>query len=72
MTETTALGAAYLAGLAAGVFDGRASLALQWKADRRFEPRMSRDEAQARRERWTRAVERARGWEPQHEPGGDD
>jgi len=72
VTETTALGAAYLAGLAVGVFNGRASLALQWKADRRFEPRMSRDEAQARRRRWTRAVERGKGWELEHEPGGDD
>jgi len=72
VTETTALGAAHLAGLAAGVFNGRASLALQWKADRRFEPRMSREEAHTRRALWTRAVERAKGWEPQHEPRGDD
>jgi len=63
VTETTALGAAYLAGLAAGVYKGRGELAAQWKADRRFEPRMGRDEAQARRAQWSRAVERARHWE---------
>lgn len=63
VTETTALGAAYLAGLAAGVYRGRAELAAQWKAGRRFEPRMGREEALARREQWSRAVERAKGWE---------
>ncbi|MEO9365397.1 MAG: FGGY-family carbohydrate kinase, partial [Nitrososphaera sp.] len=63
VTETTALGAAYMAGLAAGVYKGRGELAAQWKADRRFEPSMGRDEAQARRAQWSRAVERARHWE---------
>jgi glycerol kinase len=63
VTETTALGAAYLAGLAAGVYKGREELAAQWKAERRFEPRMGRDEAQARRAQWSRAVDRARHWE---------
>ncbi len=63
VTETTALGAAYLAGLAAGVYRGREELAARWRAERRFEPRMGRDEAQARRAQWTRAVERAMGWE---------
>ncbi len=63
VTETTALGAACLAGLAAGVYRGREELAARWRAERRFEPRMGRDEAQARRAQWTRAVERAKGWE---------
>ncbi|MEJ5367131.1 MAG: glycerol kinase GlpK [Bryobacteraceae bacterium] len=63
VTETTALGAAYLAGLAAGLYRGRAELAARWKAERRFEPRMGRDEAMERRARWARAVERAKGWE---------
>ncbi len=52
VTETTALGAAYLAGLAAGVWATREQLRLQWKAERRFEPQMSRDEALARRRQW--------------------
>jgi len=63
VTETTALGAAWLAGLAAGVYAGREALAARWKENRRFEPRMSRGEAGARRAQWSRAVERARGWE---------
>jgi len=60
--ETTALGAAYLAGLAVGLWSSRAELAAHWRIDRRFEPRMSRDEAAARLARWRAAVERARGW----------
>ncbi|MGC8759974.1 MAG: glycerol kinase GlpK [Bryobacteraceae bacterium] len=63
VTETTALGAAWLAGLAVGALGTRQQLAQHWKAGARFEPRMSRDEAQARRRQWARAVERARGWE---------
>lgn len=62
VTETTALGAAYLAGLAARVFKDPAEIARQRKVDRVFEPRMSRDQATALRARWTRAVERSREW----------
>jgi glycerol kinase len=62
ITETTALGAAYLAGLATGVWKGRDAIAGHWKVDRRFEPRMSADEAAAIRARWTDAVSRSRGW----------
>ena len=60
--ETTALGAAYLAGLAAGVWRGTEEIASQWHRERVFEPRMSRDEAAARLAGWVRAVERAKGW----------
>jgi glycerol kinase len=62
VTETTALGAAYLAGLAVGVWPGRAAIAGQWAVDRRFEPQIGADEAAARRAVWRRAVERAKGW----------
>jgi glycerol kinase len=62
-TETTALGAAYLAGLATGVWSSGAEIAAQWQASRAFAPRMSRDEAAGRLARWRRAVERAKGWE---------
>jgi glycerol kinase len=62
VTETTALGAAYLAGLAVGVWKGRDEIAGHWKVDRRFEPKMSADEAAAVRSRWNDAIERARGW----------
>ncbi|WP_341709573.1 glycerol kinase GlpK [Limnobacter sp.] len=62
VTETTALGAAYLAGLAAGVFDTEESLLANWQVDARFEPKMSIDERGALLDRWHRAVERSKGW----------
>ena len=62
VTETTALGAAYLAGLGTGFWSSPAEVAANWRVDRRFEPRMSRDEAGARLARWGQAVERSRGW----------
>ena len=60
--ETTALGAAYLAGLATGVWASREEIAKQWKVAKRFEPKMKREEAGRRMEEWKRALERARGW----------
>jgi glycerol kinase len=60
--ETTALGAAYLAGLATGVWRDESVIAKQWKAERRFEPRLSRGEAERRMGEWRRAVERSRRW----------
>lgn len=60
-TETTALGAAFLAGLGAGCWS-EGDLAGLWKADREFEPKMSRDEADSLQARWREAVERSRGW----------
>jgi glycerol kinase len=62
ITETTALGAAYLAGLATGFWRDEAQIASQWARERVFEPAMARDEAQARLAEWKRAVQRARGW----------
>lgn len=63
VTETTALGAAYLAGLAVGVWQSRDAIAAQWRQERAFDPEMSRDEAAERFGAWSRAVERAKGWE---------
>ena len=60
--ETTALGAAFLAGLASGVWSSTDELAEVWQLDRRFSPAMDRAEADALQERWLQAVERARGW----------
>jgi glycerol kinase len=60
-TETTALGAAFLAGLGAGVWS-EADLASLWKLDREFVPRMSRDHAEELQTQWRRAVERSRAW----------
>jgi glycerol kinase len=54
--ETTALGAAYLAGLRAGEYSGTDELASQWRAERTFEPRMPRDQARDRMAQWERAV----------------
>jgi len=63
VTETTALGAAYLAGLAAGYWSSADAITGQWKVDRRFEPSMPRAAAAALRARWSAAVERSKGWE---------
>ena len=60
--ETTALGAAYLAGLATGVWKSRQEIAQQWKVAKRFEPKMKRDESEQRMREWRRALERAKGW----------
>ena len=62
-TETTALGAAFLAGLGAGAWTD-ADLAGLWKLDRDFEPAISRDQADALQAQWRRAVERSRSWSP--------
>ena len=62
VTETTALGAAYHAGLAVGFWEDEAEIASLWARDRVFEPRIPRDEADARLAQWRRAVERSRDW----------
>jgi len=59
VAETTALGAAFLAGLACGVWSSREELAETWQLDRRFTPEPMDDAAHAR---WRRAVERTKGW----------
>jgi glycerol kinase len=61
--ETTALGAAYLAGLATGFWKSRGDVQTGWQVDRTFQPRISAVVAAQRRERWADAVKRARGWE---------
>ena len=62
VTETTALGAAYLAGIGAGYWSGEAEVTANWRIGRRYTPGPGSAAAQARRERWARAVERSRGW----------
>ena len=56
VTETTALGAAYLAGLSTGVYTGLDELSRLWRAERRFEPQMDRAQAAEHMARWERAV----------------
>ena len=60
--ETTALGAAYLAGLAVGYWRSRSELASHWQADRIFEPAMSAKDARRLMDQWHNAVNRSRGW----------
>jgi len=61
--ETTALGAAYLAGLQAGAWGSIDDIGAYWRSERVFEPAISRDEADTRMARWREAVSRTRGWE---------
>jgi glycerol kinase len=60
--ETTALGAAYLAGLAVGTWKDADEIRTNWRVARRFEPAMSRDRASELRTGWEKAVSRAKGW----------
>ncbi len=62
VTETTALGAAYLAGLAVGYWSSQEEIAQQWRVEKTFDPHMSDDERQSLYGGWQRAVERSRGW----------
>ena len=61
-TETTAFGAAALAGLGVGFWRSEEELASLWALEKRFEPRMSAADASTRRARWNEAVARSRGW----------
>jgi len=63
VTETTALGAAYLAGLAVGYWDDEREITQNWEEDRRFEPNMNEGEREQLLKLWRRAVERSKGWE---------
>ena len=60
MTETTALGAAWLAGHQAGVWPDQDAFAAAWSLDRRFEPAMERNDADARHSLWLDAIRRTR------------
>jgi len=63
ITETTALGAAYLAGLAVGFWSSQEEIARQWQVAGRFEPQMAVDDREVLYYHWQRAVERAQHWE---------
>ena len=62
VSETTALGAAYLAGLATGFWSGADEISGQWQEERRFEPQWTALQRQERQGRWRQAVDRARNW----------
>src|SRR5262249_6007834 len=60
--ETTALGAAGLAGIGAGLWHDLSELSGRWRAARRYEPRMSADQRESLYADWLRAVDRSKGW----------
>jgi len=66
VTETTALGAAYLAGLAVKFWGSTDEIVAQWQVQKRFEPAMSADEREQRLTTWRRAVQRAQHWLESH------
>jgi glycerol kinase len=68
VTETTALGAAYLAGLAVGFWDSMDTLAHHWRIDRRFEPSHPASHSAARRAEWREALGRSKGWADARQP----
>lgn len=63
VNETTALGAAYLAGLSVGYWDNVNNLGKYWKLDREFRPSMSQDDREKKYRRWKKAVERSLDWQ---------
>jgi glycerol kinase len=62
VTETTALGAAFLAGLAVGYWQSQTEIERKWALDDAFEPQMDQPERERLYAGWKRAVERSRGW----------
>jgi glycerol kinase len=62
VTETTALGAAYLAGLATGFWSSTEDISKQWQIDKRFEPKMPASERDSLIANWRRAVRKSKGW----------
>ena len=62
ITETTALGAAYLAGLAVGFWQSEAEIAALWHEDRTFLPSLNRRDAAEKMHHWLRAVDRSKAW----------
>ena len=68
VTETTALGAAYLAGLAVGFWESRDDVKANWQIERAFKPSMKAGDVEYRRQRWAQALSRSRDWE-EHRPG---
>jgi glycerol kinase len=70
IVETTALGAAYLAGLATGFWGSRDEIDARWKVARRYEPAMPEEERERLYRRWGKALERSRGWAEDDDTSG--
>lgn len=62
ISETTALGVAYLAGLAVGYWNGYEEIASQWKIDKKFEPQPNNNKIQQIKNSWSNAVSRTKNW----------
>jgi glycerol kinase len=62
IVETTALGSAYLAGLAVGFWESKAEVAEKWALDHRYSPHFTEDQRDRLFHRWHKAVELAKGW----------
>ena len=62
ISETTALGAAYLAGLAVGYWNSHDDISSQWEVDKKFEPQMSSNEREKLMDKWNDAVGRSKNW----------
>ena len=62
VAETTALGAAYLAGLATGFWQGTDEIAANWATDKRFDPSMDPDKRASLHKNWLRAIDRSKNW----------
>ncbi len=62
VTETTCLGAAYLAGVTVGFWKDMEEVAAKWQCEKRFEPRLTKEEREKLMEGWNKAVSHASGW----------
>ncbi|MGF1472845.1 MAG: glycerol kinase GlpK [Rubrobacteraceae bacterium] len=67
ITETTAVGSAYMAGLATGFWESKDEIAEKWALHRRYNPEMGEDERERLHGMWLRAVERSKGWDREEE-----
>ncbi len=67
ITETTAVGSAYMAGLATGFWESKDEIAEKWALQKRYEPQMEEDERERLHKMWLRAVERSKGWDREEE-----
>jgi glycerol kinase len=65
ITELTALGAAFLAGIAVGFWKNKEEAAASWQEDRKFEPTMQKNQVKILQQKWAKAVKCAQTWEPQ-------
>jgi glycerol kinase len=71
VTETTALGAAYLAGLGVGLWSGKDEIAAKWRQEAEFTPRMCSEDRDRLYRGWAEAVGRSLRWETESQPCND-